>query len=123
MSQKPQHAEDGTECPKWQDLCSNRCHKCKFWRPYPVTDEKGARLPDHWDCSLAFAGQVAVQQVGETAQNTKAVQQLTSLVWQTSKIQTAAMLHDDPEALMQARTEFKLIEARELARSRPQIAN
>lgn len=119
---KPQHPDDGTMCPKWQKPCSEVCRTCKFWRSYPVIDPiTGRPLPDHWDCSLAFAGQVAVQQVGETAQNTKAVQQLTALTYDLAKITTAASLHDDPGALVAARAEFKLIEAKELARSRPAL--
>jgi hypothetical protein len=119
MAQKPRHDEDGTMCPKWQDLCSNRCHTCKFWRSYPVVDGDGKRLPDHWDCSLAFAGQVAVQQVGETAQNTRAVHQLRNMVLDVAKAQTALSYYDDPDGLASAQEAFRRIEQKEAARALP----
>ena len=121
MAQKPMHDDDGSVCPMMREPCVNVCHKCKFWRQYPVVDDKG-RQGTHWDCSLAFAGQVAVQQVGETAQATKAVQQLRNLTLDMGKVQLGAALYGDPEALSAAMNAIKLIEVKELARSQPQIA-
>jgi len=119
MAQKPKHDEDGTMCPKWQDLCSNRCHTCKFWRSYPVT------LPDntkdvHWDCSLAFAGQVELQAVGMQAETVKAVQQLRNMTVAMSKIALGAQYHDDPETLAATMNAVKLLELADHARSLPQ---
>lgn len=62
-----------------------------------------------------------MQQVGETAQATKAVQQLRNLTLEIGKVALGAQLYDDPEALAAALNAVKLIEAKEVARSNPQL--
>jgi hypothetical protein len=129
MAQKP-HADPGMTCPHRQKTVydeagrmqivhpcmSEVCHTCPMWRQYPVVDDKG-KQGTHWDCSLAFAGQVAVQQVGEVAQNTKAVQQLRNLTFDVAKIAIGSQLYDEPEALAAAMNAFKVLEAKEMARA------
>jgi hypothetical protein len=80
MSQIPRGPED-KYCPMWRKPQSKVCHTCPWWTKVTGVnpnskDERAPEMIDRWDCAIAWAPMLAVNESRETFKVAAQVQEM-----------------------------------------------